>query len=126
VPSIVEQLTPLGVKPGDQDSATRSLTALKTELAEEKAAREKAQAKTETLAWAVEGLKKSTDRFATQIPDIEEKIKLLDNKVLDRLTKHHDKELSLEQTTKANKNYKNRNTQLTKKLESKSLISFVA
>jgi hypothetical protein len=36
------QLTALGVEPGNQDCAAKSFAALKNELAEEKAAREKA------------------------------------------------------------------------------------
>jgi chromosome segregation ATPase len=108
----------LGVEPGDQDSAVKSLAALKAELAQEKAAREKAQAENETLTRAVDDLKKSVDRFATQIPDLEEKIKHLDNKVLHGL--------NLEPTTKANESYKSQNSELRKKLETKLPISFAA
>jgi hypothetical protein len=39
--------------------------------------------------------------------------------VLDRLTKLHAQELNMEWTTKAKEDYKNQNTQLTRKLESK-------
>jgi hypothetical protein len=39
-----EQLTTLGVEPGDKDLAARYLASLKAELAEEKAAWEQAQA----------------------------------------------------------------------------------
>jgi hypothetical protein len=46
-----------------------SLAALKSELAKEKAAWEKAKA--ETLARAVGDLKKTTDGFTTQIPILE-------------------------------------------------------
>jgi hypothetical protein len=69
----MEQLLALSVKPGDQDSAAKSLVALKTKLAEEKDAREKVQSENETLARVVDDLKKSADRFAAQIPDLEEK-----------------------------------------------------
>jgi chromosome segregation ATPase len=92
---------------------------LKTELAEEKAAWEKAQAENETLAPAVDDLKKSMDRFATQIPNLEEKIKHLNNKILDGLTELRAQELNLEQSTKAKEDYKNQDTQLTRKVESK-------
>jgi chromosome segregation ATPase len=115
----MEHLLALDVKPGDQDSAIRSLAALKTELAEERAVREKAQAKNETLTHVIDDLKKSMDRFAAQIPDLEEKIKHLDDKVLDGLTELRTQELNLEQTTKAKEDYKNQNAQLTRKLESK-------
>jgi uncharacterized coiled-coil protein SlyX len=65
---------------------TRSLATLESELAEEKAVQEKAQTETETLDRAVEDLKKSVDRFAAQIPVLEEKVKHLDNQVLDGQT----------------------------------------
>jgi chromosome segregation ATPase len=116
----------LGVEPGDQDSAVKSLAALKAELAQEKAARGKAQAENETLTRAVDDLKKSTDRFATQIPDLEEKIKHLDNKVLHGLTELRAQELNLEPTTKANESYKSQNSELRKKSETKLPISFAA
>jgi chromosome segregation ATPase len=114
----MEQLMALGVEPGDQNLATKSLAALKAELVEEKAGREKAQAEVETLARAVVDLKNSVDKFAAQIPVLEEKVKRLDNKVIDTLTDACAKELSLERVTKANEDYKSQNTQLTRKLES--------
>jgi hypothetical protein len=46
-------------------------------------------------------------------------VKHLDNKVLDELAKIHAKELGLDRTIKANEDYRNQNTRLTKKLESK-------
>jgi hypothetical protein len=58
------QHTTLGIELGNQDSAAKSFAALKNELAKEKAAREKAQADAETLAWAVTDLKKALDQFA--------------------------------------------------------------
>jgi uncharacterized coiled-coil protein SlyX len=102
----MEQLMPLGVEPGDQNLATKSLAAPKAELVEEKAGREKAQAEVETLAWAVVDLKNSVDKFAAQIPVLEEKVKRLDNKVIDTLNDACAKELSLERVTKANEDYK--------------------
>jgi chromosome segregation ATPase len=108
--AFMEQLTILSVEPRDQDSAAKSLTTLKSELEEEKAAQEKAQVEVETLAWVVDDLKKSADRFATQIPILEEKVKHLDNKVLDMLNDACANEVSLEQITKGNEDYKNQNT----------------
>jgi chromosome segregation ATPase len=108
--AFMEQLTILSVEPRDQDSAAKSLTALKSELEEEKAAQEKAQVEVEALAWVVDDLKKSADRFATQIPILEEKVKHLDNKVLDMLNDACANEVSLEQITKGNEDYKNQNT----------------
>jgi hypothetical protein len=60
----MEQLMTLGVESRDQNSAAKSLTALKVELVEERATRVKAQAETNTLAHVVEDLKKIADRFA--------------------------------------------------------------
>jgi hypothetical protein len=45
----------------------------------------------------------------TQVPTLEEKVKHLDNKVLDGLIELHAKELSLEQITIANEDYKSQN-----------------
>jgi chromosome segregation ATPase len=120
----MEQLMALGIEIGDLDSTAKSLAALKTELAEEKVARVKAEVEAETLARAVEDLKKMTDRFAARIPDLEERIKHLDNKVLNGLTELRTKELNLERTTKVNEDYKSQNSRLIKKLENKSPISF--
>jgi hypothetical protein len=86
----------LDVELGDQDSATKSLAAQKSELAKEKAAREKAQVEAKTLARAVDDLWKMTNRFTTQVPALEEKVKHMDNKVLDGLTELRTKELDLE------------------------------
>jgi predicted nucleic acid-binding Zn-ribbon protein len=69
---------------------------LKAELAEEKVTRVNAQAEAEILAGGMEDLKKSADGFVSQVVDLEDKIKHLDNKVIDGLTKLHTKELSLE------------------------------
>jgi hypothetical protein len=117
----MEQLMTLSVETVNQDSATKCLAALKFELAKEKAAREKAQAEAKTLAWAVGDLKKTVDGFVAQIHILEEKVKHMDNKVLDGLTKIHAKELSFKRTTKANEYYKRQNAQLTKKVEGKLL-----
>jgi hypothetical protein len=79
---------------------------LQAELAKEKAARE--------MAWI------AANKFAVKIPSLEEKIKHLENRVTGGLNKVRAKELSLECTTTTNEDYK-KNSQLTKKLESKSL-----
>jgi chromosome segregation ATPase len=115
---LMEQLMALDVEPRDKDSAARYLASLKSKLADEKAARKEAQVKVEALAQAVGDMKKTSNKFNTQVLELEEK-------VLDGLTKLHAKELSLEQTTKDNEDYKSQNAQLTKKLERKlsSLLS---
>jgi cell shape-determining protein MreC len=68
----------------------------------------------------VKDLKISADRFVAQIPTLEDKVKHLKNKVVDGLNEVRAQELCLEHTTRANKDYKKQNAQLTKKLESKS------
>jgi outer membrane murein-binding lipoprotein Lpp len=55
-----------------------------------------AQVKADVLSWAVQDLKISTDRFSTQIPTLEDKVKHLENKVLDGLNKIRAWELCLE------------------------------
>jgi predicted nucleic acid-binding Zn-ribbon protein len=100
--AFMEQLMALGVEPRDQDSAAKFLAALKSELAAEKATQVKAQAEADTLAQAIGDLKKKADGLAAQVPFLDEKVNHLDNKVLDRLTEIHAKELRLERTTKAN------------------------
>jgi hypothetical protein len=69
-----------------------------------------AQAEVDTLTRVVKGLMISADKFAAQVPTLEEKIKHLDNKVIDGLNEIRAKELDLERTTKANDDYKNQNT----------------
>jgi hypothetical protein len=60
-------------------------------------------------------LKKTVDRFTAQISALEERVKHLDNKVIDTLSDAHAKELSLERVTKSNEDYKSQNAWLTKK-----------
>jgi chromosome segregation ATPase len=72
------------------------------------------------LSRAIRDLKISADRFATQIPTLEDKVKHLEDKVVDGLKEVRAWELCLEHTTRANNDYQKRVTQLTKKLESKS------
>jgi hypothetical protein len=68
----------------------------------------------------------STNKFAAQIHILEEKVKYLENKVVDGLNEVRARELCLERTTKANDDYQKQNAQLTKKLESKFPWSFKA
>jgi hypothetical protein len=57
------------------------------------------------LTWAVKDLKISADKFTAQIPNLEEKVKHLENKVIDGLNEVKARELCLERTTKANDDY---------------------
>jgi phage-related tail protein len=82
----MEQLMALNIMPRDLDSAAKSLTTLKAELVEAKTIYKKAQVEAETLARAVKELKKTTDQFLAQVPALEEKVKHLNNTILDLLT----------------------------------------
>jgi hypothetical protein len=95
----------LGIVPGDPDSATKAFADLKTELDNEKVARKAAQIKVEPSR-AVKDLKISADRFPGQIPTLEDKVKHLENRVLDGLNEVRAQELFLERTTRANEDYK--------------------
>jgi hypothetical protein len=75
----------LGIVPGDPDSAAKSFVDLKTELDKEKAARIAAQIKIDVLTWAAKDLKIYTDRFAAQISTLKDKVKHIENKVVDGL-----------------------------------------
>jgi hypothetical protein len=74
-----DQLLALGVTPGAPSSETQSFASLKADLDAEKATRVTAQVEADVLSRAedkvVEGLKVSADRFATQIPILEDKVK---------------------------------------------------
>jgi chromosome segregation ATPase len=96
----------LGVVPGDLDSATKAFANLKAKLDKERATRIAGQVKIDVLTRAVKDLKISTDRFAAQIPTLEDKIKHLENKVLDGPDEVRAWELCLEHTTRAKEDYK--------------------
>jgi hypothetical protein len=85
----MEHLTALDVEPGHKNSAARYPASLKFKLAEEKGAREEAQAEADILTRAVGDLKKTADKFTTQVPHLEEK-------VTDGLNELHTRELALE------------------------------
>jgi outer membrane murein-binding lipoprotein Lpp len=57
------------------------------------------------LTQEVRDLKISADRFATQISTLEDKVKHLENKVVDGLNEIRARELCLEHTTRANDDY---------------------
>jgi hypothetical protein len=85
----IEHLTSLGVDPRDNDSAARYLASLKSELADEKAARKEDKDELQILAWACADLKKTANKFTVQVTELEQK-------VLDGLSELYAKELSLE------------------------------
>jgi hypothetical protein len=106
--------------PGDPDLA-KGFIDLKIELDQEKAAWITTQIKIDVLTQAVKDLKISADRFAARFPTLEDKVKHLEDKVVDGLNEVWALELCLERTTRANDDYKKKNAQLAKTLESKSL-----
>jgi hypothetical protein len=65
-------------------------------------------------------LKIYANRFASQIPTLEDKVKHLENKVVDGLNEVRARGLCLEGTTQANDDSQKQIAQLAKKLESKS------
>jgi hypothetical protein len=105
---------------GDPDSATKAFADLKNELDNEKAAQKAAQIEVDMLARAVKDLKISVDKFAAQIPILEDNVEYLENKVVYGLNEVRARELCLGRTTRGNEDNKKQNAQLTKKLESKS------
>jgi outer membrane murein-binding lipoprotein Lpp len=68
---------------------------------------------------AVRDLRISANRFATQIPTLENKVKHLEDKVVEGLNEVRARELCLDRTTRANDDYQKQVAQLTKKLEGK-------
>jgi hypothetical protein len=100
-----DQLLTLGVIPGAPSSEAKAFANLKVDLNEEKAARVVAQIEADMLSRVVRDLKISTDRFATQIPTLEDKVKHLEDKVVEGLNEVRARELCLEHTTRANYDY---------------------
>jgi hypothetical protein len=74
-----------GIVPSDPDSAAKAFVDLKTKLDKEKAAQIVGQIEINVLTRAVKELKISADRFAAQIPTLEDKIKHIENKVVEGL-----------------------------------------
>jgi hypothetical protein len=109
----MEELVALGVKPGDQDSAAKSIVALKNEPTDGKLAWEKAQIDAETLSQAVEELKKTADLLVAHVRSLDIQVKILNNKIADLNTELHARELSLKRTTAASGNFQCQSTQLT-------------
>jgi chromosome segregation ATPase len=95
----------LGIVPGESDSATTAFADLKIELDKEKAVRKAAQIEVDTLSRVVRDLKTSAEKFAAQIPTLEDKVEHLENKVVDGLNEVRAQELCLERTTWANDDY---------------------
>jgi hypothetical protein len=80
-----DQLMALGIVPGDPDSATKAFVDLKTELDIEKAAQKATQIEVDVLSRAVKNLKIWAIKFTAQILTLEDKVKYLENKVVDGL-----------------------------------------
>jgi predicted nucleic acid-binding Zn-ribbon protein len=95
----------LGVIPSAPGLEAKAFTDLKADLDEEKVARVTAQIEADALSQAIQDLKISADRFATQIPTLEDKVKHLESKVVEGLNEVRARELCLERTTRANDDY---------------------
>jgi hypothetical protein len=100
----------VGIVPGDPDSATKSFADLKIELDKGKAARIPGHIEIDVLTRAIKDLKLSADLFAAQISTLEDKMKHLEDKLVDGLNEVRAWELCLERTTRANDDYKKQNT----------------
>jgi phage-related tail protein len=61
----------LGIDLGDNESAARYLASLKSKLVDEKAARKEDKDELQTLARACDNLKKTADKFTTQVTKLE-------------------------------------------------------
>jgi hypothetical protein len=70
---------------GAPASEAKTFADLKADLDKEKVARIAAQIEADVLSRAVRDLKISTDRFVTQIPTLEDKVKHLEKKVVEGL-----------------------------------------
>jgi chromosome segregation ATPase len=100
-----DQLMALDVIPGAPGSEAKAFADLKVDLDEENAARVAAQVKANVLSRTVHDLKVSADRFASQIPTLEDKVKHLEDKVVEGLKEVRAWELCLERITQANDDY---------------------
>jgi hypothetical protein len=67
----------VGIIPSDMDSTAKAFVDRKIELDKEKVAQIAAQIGIDVLTRAVKDLKISVDRFAAQIPTLEDKVKHL-------------------------------------------------
>jgi hypothetical protein len=100
-----DQLTTLGITLGAPGSEAKAFIDLKVGLDNEKFARVVAHIEADVLSRAVRDLKVSTDRFATQVPTLEDKVRHLEDKVVEGLKEVRVWELCLECTTQANDEY---------------------
>jgi hypothetical protein len=76
---------------------------------------ETTQTDVDTLTRVVKDLKITADKFATQIPTLEDQVKHLKNKAVGGLNEVRAQELCLEHSTMANDDYKKQNAQLIQK-----------
>jgi hypothetical protein len=94
-----DQLMAIGVIPGAPGSEAKAFADLKVALGKEKDARVTTQVEADVLSWAVRDLKVSANRLASQIPSPEDKVKHLEDKVVEGLNGVRAQELYLESTT---------------------------
>jgi hypothetical protein len=84
----------LGIVPCEPDSAAKAFVYLKTELDMEKAVRIATQIEINVVNCAVKELNIYADRLTTQIPTLEDKVKHLENKVVDGLNEVRAREIN--------------------------------
>jgi hypothetical protein len=100
-----DQLMALGVIPGALGLEAKAFTDLKADLDGEKAAQVTAHIGADVLSRVVWDLKISADWFTTQISTLEDKVKHLEDKVVEGFNEVRAQELCLEHTTRANDDY---------------------
>jgi archaellum component FlaC len=95
----------LDIIPDALNSGANAFIDLKADLDKEKAIWLAAQIEVDVLTRAVKDLKIVVDMFASQIPTLEDKVKHLENKVVDGLNEVRARELCLERTSRVNDDY---------------------
>jgi hypothetical protein len=100
-----DQLLDLGVTPGAPGSEAMTLANPKAAPDEEETTRVMAQVQADVLSRALHDRKVSANRFASKIPTLEDRVKNLEDKVVEGLKELRARLLYLEPTTLINDNY---------------------
>jgi hypothetical protein len=95
----------LGVIPGALGLEAKAFADLKLDLDKEKVARVAAQVEADMFSRVVRDLKIFTIRFASRILTLKDKVKHLEDKVVEGLNEVRARELCLEHTTWVNDDY---------------------
>jgi hypothetical protein len=100
-----DQLLDLGVTPGAPGSEAMTLANPKAAPDEEETTRVMAQVQADVLSRSLHDRKVSANRFASKIPTLEDRVKNLEDKVVEGLKELRARLLYLEPTTLINDNY---------------------